>query len=326
MERWRHSALAIVRLAFYTDLQRGIRVKKRESDTKTEIQTSLDDLARDAFDKSQKWNPSFVVIQGDMIGRVYQLKEAKTLIGRHPSCQISIQHRAVSSQHAQILRSSDSIVIEDLKSTNGTFVNKAKITSQTVLKTGDLVRMGGTVLKYVDSELDVDFSESLHNQMTRDALTGVFNRGYVLKALSSLMELARTGSQLSMILVDLDHFKKINDTMGHLAGDQVLRDTCKVLVESVFRAEDVIGRYGGEEFIALLPDCPKVTAVEVAERARKAIEGHRYFFEQKRIQVTASLGVTAWDPKYTTPEEFISEVDSKLYQAKRTGRNKVVSD
>jgi diguanylate cyclase (GGDEF)-like protein len=231
----------------------------------------------------------------------------------------------VSSQHAQIYKKTTSIVIEDLKTTHGTFVNNAKITEPVTLKTGDLVRMGGTVLKYVDSALDVDFSESLHNQMTRDALTGVFNRGYVLKALGSLLELARSGSQLSMIIVDLDHFKKINDTMGHLAGDQVLRDTCKVLVESVFRVEDVVGRYGGEEFIALLPDCPKDTAVEVAERARKAIESHRFFYEEKRIQVTASLGVGSWEPKFVTPEDFISFVDAKLYEAKKTGRNKVVS-
>lgn len=296
----------------------------RESDTKTEIQTSLDDLARDAFDKAQKWNPSFVVIQGDLIGRVFKLKDDKTLIGRHPSCQIPIQHRAVSSQHAAVRRAKNSIVIEDLKSTNGTFVNQAKITTSVTLKTGDLVRLGGTVLKYVDSELDVDFSESLHNQMTRDALTGVFNRGYVLKALSSLIEIAKTGSPLSMILVDLDHFKKVNDTLGHLAGDQVLRDTCKVLADSVFRGEDILGRYGGEEFIVLLPDCQLKTAVDVAERARKTIETHRYFFDGARIPVTASFGVSTWDAKFATPEDFISVVDAKLYEAKKSGRNKVV--
>jgi two-component system cell cycle response regulator len=297
----------------------------KDSDTKTEIQTSLDDLARDAFDKAQKWNPSFVVIQGDLIGRVFKLKDEKTLIGRHPSCQIPIQHRAVSSQHAAVKRLKNTIVVEDLKSTNGTFVNQAKITVPVTLKTGDLVRMGGTVLKYVDSELDVDFSESLHNQMTRDALTGVFNRGYVIKALSSLMDIAKTGSSLSMILIDLDHFKKVNDTLGHLAGDQVLRDTCKVLVESVFRGEDVVGRYGGEEFIALLPDCALKTAIDVAERARKTIESHRYFFEGSRIAVTASFGVGHWEPKFSTPEEFISIVDAKLYEAKKSGRNRVVS-
>lgn len=307
-----------------TDKNTQLGQFSRDSGTRTEIQTSADTIALELLDRAEKWQPSLVVIQGDLIGRVFKLPDGKTVIGRHPTCQIQVHQRAVSSVHAEIRRSGKSLVIEDLKSTNGTVINKNKLQGPANLKPGDLIRVGATVFKYVDSALDSEFSESLHNQMTRDALTGVFNRGYATRALKSLIEIARTGYPLSMILLDLDHFKKINDTFGHPAGDYVLKETCRILVENVFRVEDVLGRYGGEEFLVLLPDCPLDVAAEVAERARKTIETHKFVFESKQIPVTTSLGVSAWKPAFAKGEDFVSFVDSLLYEAKKGGRNRAV--
>jgi two-component system cell cycle response regulator len=128
-----------------------------------------------------------------------------------------------------------------------------------------------------------------------------------------------------LILVDLDHFKKINDTHGHPAGDFVLKETCRILVESVFRVEDVLGRYGGEEFMVLLPDCDFEVASDVAERARKTLENHKFIFEGKTIPVSASFGVTGWKPTYKKADDLVAFVDTLLYEAKRAGRNRVVS-
>lgn len=291
--------------------------------TQTEVLTSPGDLLKDLSDA--KPDPALVVVQGDQLGRVYRLKNGRTSIGRHPDTDVLLQQRAVSGFHAEIRVSEQSVILEDLKSTNGTFHNATRLARPVVLQPGDLLKIGASVFKYVDSKLDAEFAESLHQKTTRDPMTGAYNKEYFTKALAQSLEIARSGYPLSLIIFDLDHFKKVNDTYGHLAGDYVLKETCRVLRDSVVRAEDVFARYGGEEFAVVMPDSQLKIAVGVAERIRKTLESHDFVFEGTKIPVSASLGVVAWKPDFTTSDQMISAADELLYKSKAAGRNRVTS-
>lgn len=297
----------------------------RHTATKTELQASQDPMIQDLISKSQNFDPALIVQQGDLIGRVFRLPEGKTVVGRHPSAQIQIHQRAVSGNHAEIRRLGNTIVIEDLKSMNGSFINGTRISSPVTLRAGDLIKIGASVFRFAERESETALTESLHDQMTRDGLTGVFNRSYLTKALNAAIEVARTGYPLCLVMIDLDFFKKINDTHGHVAGDFVLAETCRLLMESVVRTDDVLGRYGGEEFMLIMSEASLESALQVAERIRSTIEGHLYHFESKRISVTASLGVAQWKPKFKSAETFIQAADECLYRSKSSGRNRVSS-
>jgi len=298
----------------------------RHTATKTELLTSPDSGAADLIGKANQIDPALIVIQGEMLGRVFRLKNGRSVIGRHPSCDVQVQQRTVSGFHAEIQRTDSVCLLEDLKSSNGTVLNKEKISQATRLKAGDLVRIGSSVFRYVESHLETDFSENLHQKVTRDALTGVHNKAYLLQALQSSLEIAKTGYKLSVIIFDLDHFKKINDTYGHVAGDYVLKECCRILVDSVLRAEDILGRFGGEEFVVVLPDSEMAVAKQIAERIRKTIQAHPFEFQGTPIPVTTSLGVVEWRAELGTVDALIEAADQRLYVSKRSGRNRVTGD
>lgn len=300
--------------------------KQGFTSTHTEIETSPDSLAQDLLMQAQKSEPALIVVQGELVGSVMRLQEGRNTIGRHPNCDVVVQQRAVSSQHAEIRVGGGSVILEDLKSTNGTTVNREPITRPVVLQGGDLIKIGNAVFKYVNNKLDASIAESLHQQTTTDALTNVSNKAYLLKALTSSMDIAKSGYDLCIIIFDLDFFKKVNDTYGHVAGDYVLKESCRVIKENVVRSDDVIGRFGGEEFMIIMPDSPLRVAAGVAERIRKTLETHSFEFSGQKIPVTASLGVGAWKESYTKPEDFIEAVDKLLYLSKQGGRNRVTED
>lgn len=299
--------------------------KVRNTSTKTELQSALDTTAKELLSEADKRAPSLIVIQGEVNGKVFRLKEGRNMIGRHPNCDVLIHQRAVSSNHAEIRVSDASVILEDLKSTNGTILNKDKISRPVVLQQGDLVKVGSCVFKYVDNKLDASFAESIHQSVVTDPMTGVFNKGYLLQSLSSAIDIAKGGFPLSLIIMDLDHFKKINDTRGHIAGDYVLKETCRVLKESVIRTEDILARFGGEEFIVVMPDSPLAPAERVAERMRSTLDAHPFEFNGDKIHVTASFGVVSWIPAYDKAETMIEAADAFLYRSKQEGRNRVTS-
>lgn len=298
--------------------------KVRNTATKTELQTGLETSAKELLLEAEKKEHALIVIQGEMLGRVFRLKEGRNRLGRHPDADVVVHQRAVSGHHAEIRVAEDSVILEDLGSTNGTILNKEKINRPAVLQQGDLVKIGGSVFRYIDNKLDANFAESIHQSSVTDPMTGIYNKGYLLKSLASAIEIAKGGFALSLIIFDLDHFKKINDTRGHLAGDYVLKETCRVLKESVVRTEDVLGRFGGEEFVVVMPDSPLPAAARVAERIRATLEGHNFEYNGERIPVTTSVGVVSWSPLIVTPDAMIEAADALLYKAKQTGRNKVV--
>lgn len=292
--------------------------------TRTELQTVPDADIREWLKKAGMQEPALIVIQGDSMGKVHRLKAGRNVIGRHADSSIQIQQRAVSSFHADIrVTSEQTAILEDLKSLNGSYVNSTKVDTPVVLKQNDLIKIGSFVFKYVDNHLDTSMTESLHDQGTLDMLTGAYNKGYLLKLLNSSIAIAKGGFLLSVIILDLDHFKKVNDTFGHIAGDYVLKESVKVIRENVIRADDKIGRFGGEEFVVLMHDTPLQVAKEVAERVRATLAAHHFEFDGKQIPVTASLGVALWNPSFKTASDFINFADQLLYKSKQNGRNRV---
>jgi len=166
--------------------------------------------------------------------------------------------------------------------------------------------------------------ETLEKLSQRDGLTGVYNRRHVEKELGAKFKEAREGGKdLSMMIIDLDHFKNINDTRGHLAGDEVLRKLGHLLLSDM-RKEDIVGRYGGEEFIVVMPNTQMGSALGIAEKLRKAIENMPVVYENEPIPITASIGLSQFRPEMLDYKEIIKESDDGLYKAKEGGRNCVV--
>jgi diguanylate cyclase (GGDEF)-like protein len=270
----------------------------------------------------------FIVIAGSQAGRMYKLGRDEVVIGRGQDAAISIQDDGVSRRHASISRLDDgSVSITDLRSTNGTFCNGDRV-ERRLLQDGDKIQIGTTtILKFsFQDSVEEDFQRRQYESATRDALTECFNKKYFLERLPSELAFARRHNKaLSLAIMDIDFFKKINDTHGHQAGDHVLKEVARIIRGSV-RADDVVARFGGEEFALIMRETSRGKALVAAERIRKRIESTAFGFGDDRIPVTISIGVATWvDDEVATVEDFIRLADEFLYRAKRNGRNRTES-
>jgi diguanylate cyclase (GGDEF)-like protein len=247
-------------------------------------------------------------------------------IGRHPTSALVIDDEGISRSHARIVRKGAAYVIEDLNSSNGTYVNGARVESVELLD-GAMIQLGPRVrfrFSVVDEQQE-RLLRQLYESSVRDALTGVFNRGYFLERLAGELAYAnRHGSDASLLLLDIDHFKKINDTFGHPGGDAVLRNF-GATVRKVLRVEDIFARYGGEEFIVLLRGIAIEGAARAAERLRRAILVSPTDFGGQRIECTVSIGCASLSCSDRSAQGLISTADRRLYAAKHAGRDRVIS-
>jgi len=258
---------------------------------------------------------------------MYELADGVAEIGRSHDATISVADDAVSRRHAKIHSSALGFVVTDLDSTNGLFVNAARV-RQHVLRDGDRIQFGtSTVIKFAfQDELEENLQQRLYDGATRDHLVGAHNRQYLVDNLEAAFATAnRRRRPLSALMLDIDHFKLVNDTYGHLAGDHVLKGVAGIIQETK-RTEDVFARFGGEEFVLLLPESAREGAVLVAERIREGLEEHVFDYEETPIKVTISIGVATYvNHNYPSPKALIGAADAALYEAKREGRNRVVS-
>lgn len=268
-------------------------------------------------------NAALVVIYGLDIGRKYDI-ERPLSIGRSSKCDIQLDHDSVSRNHAEIRIEDGAIVLRDLDSTNGTWVNDEPVKPERTLENGDLIKIGRSILKYIaGGNIEAQYHEEIYRLTTIDGLTQVFNKRYFTETLErEISRCRRYGRQLSMVLIDLDHFKRINDEHGHLAGDSVLKQLA-MLLRGQLRREDVLARFGGEEFAIILPEIGLKSAVTVAEKLRLAVEQHTFLFEDEPIPVTFSAGISALDGDLCEAAGLIKLADGRLYEAKRGGRNRV---
>lgn len=271
--------------------------------------------------------PCLVVFYGQNIGRRYSL-DSEVIIGRSSTVALQIDHNSVSRQHAKIITQAHKSRVLDLGSTNGTFVNDEAV-QEAELRDGDLIRVGNVIFKFLSgTNIEAKYHEEIYRLTTIDGLTNTYNKRYFLEALErELNRSKRYGRELSLVLFDIDYFKKINDTHGHLAGDYILRELARMVGDNL-RRDDVFARYGGEEFAIILPENDRRGAQRVCEKLRQLVEAHHFGFDNKRIPVTVSLGIATCDPADESSDEvdvgtFIAQADEKLYQAKRGGRNQV---
>jgi two-component system cell cycle response regulator len=255
------------------------------------------------------------------MGRRFELGTKEVSIGRADDCTICVTTDQVSRKHASVQGILGKYFIVDHRSTNGTFVNEQKI-ERAKLMDGDQIRVGKTVLKYTESHVEQRYFEHVFNLASMDALTGAFNKRYFDETFGKeVLRAQQTGTPLSMVLFDIDHFKKINDSYGHPAGDAVLKHIASA-VSSQLREGDALFRVGGEEFALVLAATPRDLAVEAAEAVRGLIEALVTDFMGTRIVATLSLGVAELGPG-ELPAALYQRADEFLYTSKRAGRNRV---
>jgi two-component system cell cycle response regulator len=268
-----------------------------------------------------------IVLAGGNVGEMHELKGTQ-IIGRGREADLRMQGDGISRKHARLRMAAESVVLEDLGSTNGSFVNGERIANPTALADGDKIQIGtATILKFTyHDEIEEDFQRQMFESASRDALTQIYNKRFFLEQLQSeYAYAARHATDLSLVIFDIDHFKHINDTHGHPAGDAVLRELARVVIPAI-RTEDVFARYGGEEFAILSRTTSRAAAAVVAERVRRTIEQHRFVHDGQDIPVTVSIGVGSMpSAKIVSPDELVNVADRALYVAKRGGRNRVVA-
>lgn len=266
-----------------------------------------------------------VIIYGFRLGQRFVLHPGSRLVvGRDRDVDVLLDEDAVSRRHALVTCGDDGVVLEDLDSTNGTYIN-GKPVSKVRLGQGDLVKIGGTIFKFLDSgNVESAYFEEIYRMTIMDGLTEVHNRRYLIETMERELSRARRHARpLSLIIFDLDRFKQVNDSYGHLTGDHVLREMASIIRQRV-RREEVFARYGGEEFVILLPETTLEPARHYAEQLRQLVAKHPFSFEGHELKMTISLGVAELTSAMSTPQELIQAADEKLYQAKSSGRNRVV--
>ena len=266
---------------------------------------------------------SVVVVQGPAAGARVAL-EREVVIGRDPRCELPIGAADVSRRHARIVPDAEGHRVVDLGSTNGTWVNGRPITSRK-LAPGDRIELGSCVLRYLrQGEADAEDLAALADLARRDALTGLANRRAFEEALRREVARARrSGSALSVVALDVDHFKRVNDTHGHAAGDVALAEVA-TRAQRALRTEDLLARVGGEELAALLPGATLAAAAEVAERIRHAVCESSIPVGTTAVSLTVSLGCASLDAEEREAAPLLARADARLYDAKRAGRNRVV--
>jgi diguanylate cyclase (GGDEF)-like protein len=267
-----------------------------------------------------------VVIYGDELGKRITLARGALTIGRSSKNDVQLDADSVSRVHCEIRTGDDAVTLVDRGSTNGTYVNDRLAQGELVLRDGDQVKVGGAIFKFLTGgNMEAHYHEEIYRLMTVDGLTQVYNKRYFMETLErELGRSTRYRRELSLVMFDIDHFKKINDTYGHLAGDQVLK-TLALTVKGRIRREDIPARYGGEEFAIVLPEIDGANARQFAEKIRRLVETTDFFFEGTKIDVTISMGVATLDNDTTDAAALIKRADEHLYEAKRAGRNCVRS-
>lgn len=290
-----------------------------------EEKTTIINIEKSREDAESK-NAFFLMISGSLVGSMFKIDSDESLIGRSKEADICFEESDVSRRHAKVIKEPDGkIIIVDLKSTNGTYYNGNRI-DRHMLKDGDKVQIASAnIMKfsYQDSA-EGQFQKELFESASKDSLTKIYNRAFFIERFPQEFSYAlRHHSPLSLVILDIDYFKKVNDTYGHQAGDYVLCEIASV-ISKIIRKEDIFARYGGEEFIILLRDIKEEKAYIFANHIKEAVEEYEFKFEGKVISVTISVGIATYkEGNFKDHEEMLSVADKYLYKAKNSGRNRV---
>ncbi|RED43367.1 diguanylate cyclase (GGDEF)-like protein [Aestuariispira insulae] len=295
------------------------------TDQTTFITTYIDEGEADLLSKSDA-RPGLVFLTGYESGRVFMFEDRQIMTGRSDECQIQILEPDVSRTHALFDISAEGVEVIDMRSRNGVYVNGERV-QRAWLSDQDLIRVGAVMtfkLVFLNPS-ELKFQEDLFNAAVHDSLTKLFNKRYFLGVFDKRMTRVRQGSsRMSLLALDLDFFKKLNDSYGHPVGDKALRHVAD-LIGAESRDMDVVCRFGGEEFMVLLHDVDLEGAVQIAERIRASIESRPLVHQDREIPITTSIGAACSNEITGAPDKLISLADTRLYRAKKLGRNQVCS-
>ena len=289
-----------------------------------DIGQQLDDTAHLTVQR-----PVLVLLDGVEMNHRFPLDKQVKLIGRDMMADIPINDTRASRRHVRVqyvnfdkTGEEPKVTIEDLGSTNGTFLNGNRLSGKQLLKDRDKILIGATLFGYsVRNQNEVQADQRLLELATLDALTGLNNRGMFNREVQKEFDRARRYKrELSLVMFDIDHFKQFNDSYGHQMGDHVLREIGR-LVRLNQRSNDICARYGGEEFALILPETHLEGALINAERLRVSVANNVFKQDETRCQVTISLGIAAQEAAMNSSDDLIRLVDRALYQAKTDGRN-----
>ena len=266
-----------------------------------------------------------VTIYGNRIGYKVDLDPTRpsTVVGRDLDADISVDDESVSRRHCRLMYLDGVWFIEDLRSTNGTYVAGSPIT-RAPLRDGDLIKVGSTIFKFLStSNVEAAYYEEIYRMAIFDGLTQIHNRRYFEEyAEREISRCRRHERALSLLLFDVDKFKRINDRYGHLSGDYVLR-TLAAEIAGRMRKEELFARYAGDEFVIVLPETTTEDASRFAEIVRKMIDEYDFEFDGRKLPVTISVGVGAFTRDMVSPAQLVAAADAALYRAKERGRNQV---
>jgi two-component system, cell cycle response regulator len=302
--------------------------------TRDRVANPLDDTTRMAPAQAageaegQPAAACLVVLSGSSVGEMHRMEKDQLVIGRGDKVDVRLLDDGISREHARLFKDEGRILLEDLGSTNGTYCNGVRV-ERHPLAEGDKILIGSTtILKFsYQDKLDEMFQRQMSESALRDGLTRAFNKRYFTDRIESEFQYAiRHRTPLSLIFLDIDHFKKINDLHGHQAGDQVLAQLA-TLVMSMLGEEETFARYGGEEFAVVARGVELEAAAALSERLRAAVAGHPFKFEATSLQVTVSVGVArAPGAGMSASGDLLARADEAMYAAKRGGRNRVCVD
>ena len=302
------------------DLLSGFLKDEKTDQITEEVNPALRDLREPVSEDT------LMVLSGPQTGLVRPLDGDELVIGRGGGCDFSLEDGGVSRRHCRIRRGDGESIIEDLGSSNGTFVDGQAVTGPRPIRDGTYIHLGRyTILRVIrQGELQQSATRLLYDSSFRDPLTGIHNRRYLDQRLrQEIAFVGRHHTPLTLALCDLDHFKRVNDTWGHQAGDVVLKHVASVFERSL-RKEDVVARYGGEEFAVVARGIGVEGARGLVERLRRCIEQTPARFEEKLLPLTASLGVVTTEAGrgFETVDALVEAADRALYRAKQAGRNR----
>jgi diguanylate cyclase (GGDEF)-like protein len=288
-------------------------------------------ISKSMFDEGggDRSHASLIVLKGAEIGRDFRLRKKSMIIGRNTTADICLPDEGVSREHARIDHlpvgkgEAPVFTLTDLGSTNHTFVNSERVES-VVLNGGEKIQIGASVLKFVIlDEIEAKFHADVRDLISYDQLTGLLTKESLYLSFDrELWRCLRYDLPLGVLMMDVDHFKSVNDTYGHQMGSHVLAEIGRIIQEAI-RTADVSARYGGEEFVSYLSETDALGAEVAAERIRKSIEAFPFVRGDVTAQVTISIGIAIAPTHGNSIEALVAAADEALYRAKESGRNRV---
>lgn len=282
-------------------------------------------LERANFEESDGLpEPMVIVLKGPRRGHRIALNGNELVIGRDHACDLPLpDDRSASRLHCRLFTDAGDWQVEDLGSTNGTYVERERISSRRTLSHGEFIYVGDSILKFFATQnAEAEWYEEIHRMAIYDALTRIHNRRAFMEfAEREVARSERYQRPLSLLMFDVDHFKGVNDRLGHLAGDTALRELAERIVPEI-RREEMFARYAGDEFVIMLPETDAQSALTKAQRLVQLVGERPVMFRGHSFQITISIGVAELTSNLLSVSELIAVADGALYRAKRRGRNR----